>query len=166
MNGCVIWFTGLSASGKTTLALAVQERLRRLGVTACVLDGDEMRALLRPRLGYSDEDREEFYAVLARLAAELSRQGLIVLVPATAHRRAYRKYARDLAPRFAEVWVTTPLAECQRRDPKGLYASAAHEPGRLPGVDLQYEEPLHAEVLSTGGEDMAAVDRLVGLVRH
>ena len=79
--------------------------------------------------------------MLARLAAELARQGLIVLVPATAHLLAYREHARRLAPRFLEVWVTTPLEECRRRDPKGLYAGADRLPGHMPGVDLPYEAP-------------------------
>jgi adenylylsulfate kinase len=157
MTGCVIWFTGLPASGKTTLAHALQRRLAEVGVTACCLDGDVMRAVLSPRLGYTDEDRAEFYLMLARLAAELARQGLPVLVPATAHLRAYRERARSLFPRFAEVWVTTTLDTCRARDPKGLYASAEQTPGRLPGVDLPYEEPLHAELHAAGGDDVAAL---------
>lgn len=161
MSGCVIWFTGLPASGKTTLSLSLSAELARLGVPACVLDGDVMRGLLTPRLGYSDDERREFYAVLARLAAELAKQGLVVLVPATAHLRAYRQYARELAPRFLEVWVATPLEECRRRDPKGLYASAENVPGHLPGVDLAYEVPLHADVRAAGGDDAAAVKRLL-----
>jgi adenylylsulfate kinase len=164
MNGSVTWVTGLPASGKTTLCLNVQARLRHLGVTACVLDGDVMRAALTPKLGYSDEERADFYAMLARLAAELAKQGLAVCVPATAHLRAYRQHARELAPRFLEVWVATPLAECKRRDPKGLYASATTEMGHLPGVDLPYEEPLHADITAEGGEDSAAVEHILSFI--
>lgn len=161
MNGGVIWLTGLPASGKTTLSLSLQARLRRAKVPCCVLDGDEMRATLCPHLGYSDEARAEFYATLARLAASLAKQGLLVLVPATAHLRAYRQLARQLAPRFMEVWVSTPLVECQARDPKGLYASAGEAPGHLPGVDTPYEEPLHPDLIATGGEDAHAIERLL-----
>jgi adenylylsulfate kinase len=164
MKGCVVWLTGLPASGKTTLSHLLQARFGRAGVAACVLDGDVMRAILTPELGYSDDARREFYATLARLAAELAGQGLVVLVPATAHRRDYRKHARELAPRFIEVWVSTSLEECRRRDPKGLYASAEKVPGHLPGIDLAYEEPASAEVLASGGGDALAVERIVELV--
>jgi adenylylsulfate kinase len=164
MTGAVVWLTGLPSSGKSTLARAVQERLRSQGTSACTLDGDSLRAIIAVTLGYSDDDRRQFYAALARLAAELARQGLVVLVPATAHLREYRQAARQLAPRFIEVWVTTPLAECQRRDPKGLYEAAATTPGFLPGIHVRYEEPEHAEVLANGGEDAGAVERIVRLV--
>lgn len=165
-KGTVVWLTGLPASGKTTLACELQVRLMRVGAASCVLDGDVMRGLLMPRLGYSDEERKEFYDTLARLAAELARQGLIVLVPATAHLRAYREHARELAPSFLEVWVTTPLEECRRRDPKGLYATAGQVPGHLPGVDLAYEEPLHPDVHAAGGEDATAIERVLSTLLH
>jgi adenylylsulfate kinase len=166
MTGAVVWFTGLPSSGKTTLAHAVERRLASVGVCHCVLDGDVMRPILAPRLGYTSEDRAEFYAGLARLAAELARQGLVVLVPATANLREYRRWPRQLAPHFLEVWLTTTLAECQTRDTKGLYASAAREPGHLPGIDVRYEEPEHAEVLAAGGDDLAAVERILGFLRR
>lgn len=165
MAGMVIWVTGLPSAGKTTLAGAVRGRLLRLGTVPCMLDGDVLRAILAPTLGYSESDREQFYAALARLAAELARQGLVVLVPATAHLRAYRQHARELSPRFVEVWVTTPLAECRRRDSKGLYASAATSPGQLPGVDVGYEQPEQPEVLAAGGDDLTAIERILSLVR-
>ncbi len=166
MSGTVVWFTGLPSSGKTTLARALQARLAHERFAHCLLDGDAMRPILAPSLGYSDQERGEFYGALARLAAELARQGLVVLVPATAHLREYRRSARALSPRFLEVWVQTPLSECQKRDSKGLYASAAQEPGHLPGVDLPYEEPEQAEILATGGDDQAALGRILGALRH
>jgi adenylylsulfate kinase len=128
-----------------------------------MLDGDVLRPIVAPTLGYSEEERTQFYTTHAKLAAELANQGLVVLVPATAHLREYRQLARQLAPRFVEVWVTTPLPECQRRDPKGLYA-AATTPGHLPGVDVRYEEPTHAELVASGGEDSAAVEGILHLV--
>ena len=164
MTGIVVWFTGLPSSGKSTLAQAVREQLRERGQLPCVLDGDVMRAIITPNLGYSEPERAQFYSALARLAGELAAQGLIVLVPATAHLREYRELARALATRFLEVWVTTPLQECQRRDSKGLYASAASSPGQLPGIDLAYETPQHAEVLASGGDDPQALERIVRLV--
>jgi adenylylsulfate kinase len=127
MTGAVVWFTGLPPSGKTTLAHAVAEHLAKACIGHCLLDGDEMRQILAPKLGYSIEERGQFYATLARLAGALARQVLAVLVPAMAHRRAYRHYARQQAPRFLEVWLPTPLEECQRRDSKGFYESATKE---------------------------------------
>jgi len=164
MTGVVVWLTGLPSAGKTKLADAVRLRLRQDRTAHCVLDSDVLRAIIAPTLGYSEHDRAQFYATLARLAAELAQQGLIVLVPATAHLREYRRYARQLSPRFLEVWVTTPLAECRQRDSKGLYAAAADTRGHLPGVDVRYEEPEHAEVLATGGDDLDAVERIVSSV--
>jgi adenylylsulfate kinase len=165
MTGLVVWITGLPSAGKTTLAEALRKRLVEMGVASCMLDGDVLRAIIAPTLGYSDADREAFYAALARLAAELAKQGLVALVPATAHLRKYRQNARQLAPRFVEVWVTTRLAECRQRDSKGLYASAVNSPGHLPGVDIGYEEPDHAEVLAAGGDDFAAITRIVSFIR-
>ena len=166
MTGAVVWFTGLPSSGKTTLADGVRARLVSQLKPTCTLDGDVLRAIIAPTLGYSDAERREFYVALARLAAELAEQGLIVLVPATAHLREYRQTARDFAPRFLEVWVTTPLAECRQRDPKGLYAAAAAGSGHLPGVDVRYEEPTGADGTANGGEDRSALDRIVALITH
>jgi adenylylsulfate kinase len=158
-----VWLTGLPSSGKSTLARAVRDRLLRQGTWPCILDGDVLRAIIAPTLGYSEEERGQFYAALARLAAELAQQGLVVLVPATAHLKEYRQMARQLAPRFVEVWVTTPLPECQRRDPKGLYATATAA-GHLPGFNAHYEEPDHAELLANGGEDVVALERILDLI--
>jgi adenylylsulfate kinase len=161
VKGAVVWFTGLPASGKSTLAIEVRRRLVELKVATCVLDGDVVRKLTAPALGYSDQARAAFYGVLAGLAGELAQQGLIVLVPATAHRQMYRERARRLAPRFLEVWVTTGLEECRRRDDKGLYEAARTTPGSLPGVGVPYEPPEHADVLASGGRDTKAVDAIV-----
>jgi adenylylsulfate kinase len=160
VTGVVIWFTGLPASGKSTLAQAVRARLLERRTPTCTLDGDVVRGIITPGLGYSDEERGQFYAALAKLAAELAGQGLVVLVPATAHLREYRQNARQLAPRFVEVWLTTPLAECQRRDPKGLYTAAAVAPDHLPGIGVPYEEPEQAEVSAEGGADLTAIERI------
>jgi adenylylsulfate kinase len=162
VTGAVVWFTGLPSSGKSTLARRVAAAL---GAGCAVLDGDEVRAELLPSLGHAAADRERFYELLARLAALLARQGLVVLVAATAHRRAYRERARALAPRLVEVHVATPAAECARRDAKGLYARA-REGGApdLPGAGVEYEPPGSPEVVAAGGEDEAAVGRIVELL--
>ena len=162
MSGVVVWLTGLPRAGKSTLARAIRSRLAASGVQVVVLDSDDLRKAISPPPGYDRASRDDFYATLGRVAALLARQGFVVLVPATAHRRAYRDAARELAPRFVEVHVATPLADCVRRDPAGLYASSAH--AALPGVGVEYEAPRHPDATAAGGEDSAAVDAIVTLV--
>jgi adenylylsulfate kinase len=164
MTGMVIWFTGLPASGKSTLAREVRERLLDRGKTPCLLDSDVIRQVTAPLLGYSDEGRDAFYEALAGLAAELASQGLVVLVAATAHRSAYRERARSLAPRFLEVWVTTPVDVCRLRDGKGLYAGEPGVTSALPGVGTVYEEPVHPDIRADGGRDRAAASAIVDSV--
>jgi adenylylsulfate kinase len=152
-TGTVVWLTGLPSSGKSTLAAKIADALRARGESVLLLDGDEVRAALSPRPGYDDDARDAFYATLAQLAALSARQGLTVLVPATANRRRYRERARALAPgRFVEVFVDTDLATCRARDAKGLYA-AARAGGTLPGAGAGYEPPERAEVVVRPGED-------------
>jgi adenylylsulfate kinase len=162
VTGAVVWFTGLPASGKSTLAARVHAQ-----VGGVFLDGDVFRDILGAH-AYAVADRDDVYRRLALLAALLARQGNIVFVAATAPQRAHRDKARAIAPRFIEVYVTTPLAECERRDPKGLYARArAGEVPMLPGVGATYEAPRSPEVIATGGEDDDAVARLAHLLgRH
>ncbi|MDP1827665.1 MAG: adenylyl-sulfate kinase [Archangium sp.] len=152
-SGTVVWITGLPSSGKSTLAALVAAAHG----SAVVLDGDEVRAALRPVPGYGEAERDAFYETLARLAALLARQGHVVLVAATAHRRAFRDRARELAPRFVEVFVDTPLAECRRRDPKGLYARAEHQ---LPGLGVTFEPPESPDVRVLP-DDPGAVQRIL-----
>lgn len=162
MSGVVVWLTGLPSSGKSTLARRVQGRLLAGSVACCVLDGDEVRASLVPAPGYDPGSRDAFYATLARLAALLARQGLVVIVPATAHRRAYRDDARALAPRFVEVLVDVPEIECARRDAKGLYAAATRgEAPDLPGSGAVYEPPLHPDIVARGGDDEPAAEAIL-----
>jgi adenylylsulfate kinase len=145
--GVVVWFTGLPSSGKSTLARAVAERLRAAGIATLVLDGDEVRAALRPTPAYDDEGRDAFYETLAGLAALAAAQGLCVLVPATAPRAAYRSRARRLCPRFVEVFVDTPADVCAARDDKGLYARArAGDVPWLPGIGVTYDTPRAPEI--------------------
>jgi adenylylsulfate kinase len=161
VNGVVVWITGVPAAGKSTFA----ERLQARCPGSVRLDGDELRALLGG--GYDPAGRDAVYRRLAGLAALLARQGLTVIVAATAHRRAYRGEARRLAPRFLEVWIDTPPAEAERRDPKGLYAAArAGRAPDLPGVGVPYEPPEHADVRAAGGEDREALERIVALLGH
>ncbi len=165
-EGVLVWITGLPSSGKSTFAGRVRALLETRGRSAVVLDGDEVRAALVPKPGYDDAARDAFYATLAGLAALLVRQGAIVLVPATANRRAYRDRARGLVSRFIEVWIDVPLEETERRDAKGLYAAArrSQNAGNLPGAGAPYEAPLAPDVVARGGHDDAAATQLVALL--
>lgn len=158
--GWVVWFTGLPSSGKSTLAARVRQRLAEHAPVA-LLDGDAVRAALVPPPGYDATARADFYATLSHLAALLAAEGLVVLVAATAHRRAFRDDARAEAPRFLEVYVATPLEECRRRDTKGLYAAS---PTHLPGAGEQYEPPILPEVVARGGNDERAVEEIARAV--
>lgn len=162
MKGCVVWFYGLPSSGKTTMARAAQAGLRAHGAQCCLLDGDEIRACLVPKPGFDASARDGFYETLARLAAALAGQELIVLVAATAHKRAYRDRARELAPHWMEVFVNTPQAECERRDAKGLYRQARE--GRItdfPGVHEEFEEPDRQAFLAPGFGEPGVVAAIV-----
>jgi len=163
-RGVVVWFTGMPRSGKSMLADAVRARLVARGRTPVVLDGDAVRAALVPPPGYDPEARDAYYTTLAQLAALVAHQGHVVLVPATAHKRAYREAARALAPAFVEVHVASSLAECKSHDHAGLYASAAR--AALPGVGIAYEAPAAPEVVASGGEDGRAADAVVARIEQ
>lgn len=162
MSGAVVWLTGLPSSGKSTLAQRLLLRLRGAGRPAALLDGDEVRAALVPRPGYTSTERDSFYATLAQLAALLARQGLIAIVAATANRRAYRDQARVLAPRFIEVYLDVTAEVCRQRDAKGLYARAAEGAAPdLPGAGAGYEPSAAPEVVARGGEDGIALEEIL-----
>jgi adenylylsulfate kinase len=155
-----VWFTGLPASGKSTLARRVRDELAE-GV---LLDSDKLRDALGME-SYAHADRDAFYKLLGRLANMLARDGQIVLVAATAPCRAHRDAARGLAPRFIEVYVRTPLEVCVERDVKRLYARASKgEVPHLPGVGDVYEPPLSPDAIADGGHDEVAAARIAGLV--
>ncbi len=164
-EGAVVWITGRPASGKSTLGARVATRLRQDGRPCALLDGDAVRDALTRPAGQGAAERDAFYESLARLAALLAGQGLVAVVAATAHRRAHRERARALAPRFLEVHVATAPEECQRRDPKGLYAGARAGTARaVPGADEPYEDPPAPDVVALGGEDDRAVAEVAGLL--
>ena len=146
-EGVVIWFTGLSGAGKTTLAEAVAPRLRAAGKRVELLDGDVVRTHLSKGLGFSREDRDTNIARIAFVAHLLARNGVAVLVAAISPFRAARHHARQIIGDFVEVHVAPPLDECIRRDVKGLYAKAiAGEIPQFTGVSDPYEEPLSPEL--------------------
>ena len=157
--GLVVWLTGLSAAGKSTIARAVEQRLFDEGLSVARLDGDNVRHGLCGDLGFSHEDREENIRRVAEVAAILFELGHIVLCAFISPYRSQRAFARGLAPpdRFLEVYVRCDLAECERRDPKGLYRKAhAGELKSFTGVDDVYEQPERPElVVDTGTLDVA-----------
>src|SRR5256885_9380828 len=166
MTGFVVWFTGLSASGKTTVANIVEPELEQRGFLVDHLDGDIVRTHLSKGLGYSKEDRDANIARIGWVASRLARAGAAVVVSAISPYEEARRHARSLVEQhapFVEVHVATPLEECARRDPKGLYAAAfAGEIEEFTGVSAPYEEPLEPELrLETTGrtpsESAAAV---------
>ncbi|MEZ4868371.1 MAG: adenylyl-sulfate kinase [Caldilineaceae bacterium] len=143
----ILWFVGRPASGKSTLARAVQARLRARAIPVCLLDSDEVRAILTPTPTYSPAERDWFYQALAGLALLLARSGVNVAIAATAPLRAYRTAVRSQWGHFVEVYVECALATCQARDPKGIYALAqAGLADNVPGVGALFEAPLTPEI--------------------
>ncbi len=156
-GGATVWMTGLPASGKSTIAGGVEATLLEAGRSAYVLDGDNLRHGLNGDLGFSAEDRAENVRRTAEVSALLADAGVVVLVALVSPYRADRDAARAAHDRrglpFLEVWVATSLEECERRDPKGLYARArAGELKHLTGVDDPYEPPESPDVVVRGDE--------------
>lgn len=161
--GFALWLTGLPSSGKSTLARALARRLEEAGVVVQVLDSDELRKTLTPEPTYSTEERDWFYATLLFIANLLVRNGVNVIIAATASRRVYREAARARLTHFGEVFVDCPIAVCRERDPKGLWAMADRgEIGTLPGTDAPYEPPLEPEVVVSTAE--LTVDQAVAVI--
>jgi len=145
----VIWFTGLSASGKSTLAGALEQVLTEQGYHTYLLDGDNVRHGLCGDLGFSDADRKENIRRVGEVAKLMADAGLIVMAAFISPFRADRQIVRDIMPegQFIEVFVDTSLEVCRERDPKGLYARADRgEIKQFTGIDSPYECPEAAEV--------------------
>jgi bifunctional enzyme CysN/CysC len=157
----VLWFTGLSGSGKSTVANTLEKMLHAAGRHTYLLDGDNVRHGLNRDLGFTDEDRVENIRRVAEVAKLMADAGLIVLVSFISPFRSERRLARELMEpgEFIEIFVDTPIEECARRDPKGLYRKAAE--GKIKnftGISSPYERPEHPEVhLHTVGHDPVAL---------
>lgn len=152
-----LWLTGLSGSGKSAIAKALLDQLHARGIEPAVLESDVMRTQLMPSSRYDERGRDFFYGLLARIGVMLAEQGTPVIFDATANRQAYRDAARAAIPRFAEIYVDTPVAVCTARDPKGLYGAAREgRASSLPGVQAAYEPPAHAELVVRGDEGTPA----------
>lgn len=144
------WFTGLSGSGKSSLACSFEERLFKAGRQISVLDGDNLRHGLNSDLGFSSKDREENIRRAGYTARLLYDTGFIILCCFISPKRSLRQYVRELFPKgeFIEVYVNCSLDECIRRDPKGLYAKAiAGDIPNFTGYSSPYQEPEHAEIV-------------------
>jgi bifunctional enzyme CysN/CysC len=167
---CVVWFTGLSGAGKSTIANLVEKKLHALGHRTYLLDGDNVRHGLNKDLGFTDADRVENIRRIGEVAKLMVDAGLIVLTAFISPFRAERRLARSLveAGEFLEVHVDVPLEEAERRDPKGLYRKARRgELMNFTGIDSQYEPPEHAELrLPTAELDCEeAADRVIAALR-
>ncbi|NDA37547.1 MAG: adenylyl-sulfate kinase [Acidimicrobiia bacterium] len=151
LSGATVWLTGLSGSGKSTIANELARELLNTSRLAYILDADNLRHGLNSDLGFSDTDRAENIRRVAEVACLVADSGVVAIVPIispfAASRDHARKIHRDNNLRFIEVHVATPIAECERRDTKGLYAKVRNgEMTGLSGVDSVYEPPKSPEV--------------------
>ena len=172
-GGATLWFTGLSASGKSTIAVALEAALLERGVAAYRLDGDNLRHGLCGDLGFGEADRAENVRRAGEAAKLLADAGLVSLCsfisPRRAGRDAVRRMHTDAGLAFFEVFADTPIHECEKRDPKGLYAKARR--GEIPdftGISAPYEAPSHPELHLRPAEMPieACVDRCLAMLRE
>lgn len=145
-RGLVVWFTGLSGSGKSTIAVEVEKMLTDKGRAAYLLDGDNIRCGINSDLGFSDEDRNENIRRISEIAALFCDAGMITLVSFISPFRKMREFARKRAgeDNFIEVYVSTDFETCMERDPKGLYKKNIRN---FTGKDSSYEEPVNPEII-------------------
>lgn len=169
-SGATIWLTGLPSAGKTTIATALAERLGELGRPVEILDGDAVRPVLSPELGYSRADRDANVARIGWVASRLARHGVTVVAAVVSPFAAARDGVRarhDGQARYYEVHIATPVEVCAERDVKGLYArQRTGQVAGLTGIDDEYEPPLHPDlVIDTSLQPLAAaVDDLVAML--
>jgi adenylyl-sulfate kinase len=174
--GATVWFTGLPASGKSTLACCMERMLIESGRSAYVLDGDNLRFGLCGDLGFDRSDREENVRRAGEVACLFADAGATTLVALVSPYRSSRQRVREMHDRwglpFLEVFVNTPLADCEARDPKGLYRRArAGVLAELTGVDAPYEPPAHPDVeicpeMSVETAAAAVLDALDAIVKR
>ena len=169
-KGMTIWLTGLPASGKTTIAKALVAELEQQGRRVELIDGDAFRKLAGWKLGFSRDDRNANVRAIGGLAAMMTWDGAICIVACISPYRDIRHEVRELigADLFRLVYVKCPLKECERRDPKGLYAKArAGKITGMTGLDDPYEEPEHPDLCVETGEQSlgVCVEKIKGYLR-
>jgi adenylylsulfate kinase len=158
----VLWFTGLSGSGKSTIATRVHQELERRGVAVEYIDGDALRDVF-PNTGFTRAEREEHLRRTGYMAGRLAAHGITVVASFVSPYRESREFIRKHCREFVEIWVATPLDECERRDVKGLYARARRgENKNFTGNDDPYEPPDHPEL--TLDTRVLSVEQCVALV--
>ncbi len=156
LNGWCVWVTGLSGSGKSVVAKALQEKLQEHNIQAQVLSSDALRKAITPQPTYTEEERDMFYGALVLVAKHLTENGINVIIDATGNRRRYRENARRKIHNLIEAYLKCPLEVCIEREskrgktfqaPKDIYKRALEgEAPTVPGIGAPYEEPIHPEV--------------------
>lgn len=168
-RGLMIWMTGLSGSGKSTVAIGVERELHRRGILCRILDGDNIRTGINAGLGFSEEDRRENIRRIAEVGKLFVQTGIVTLACFVSPTAELREMARRIIgpDDFREVYISTPLSKCERRDVKGLYARARRgEVKNFTGISAPFEPPVHPDLsLDTSRltlqEEVLAVVRLV-----
>lgn len=156
-DGFVVWIEGLPGAGKSTLSQHVRDRIAARGFNVEILDGDEVRAMFSPELGFSRRDRESHARRVSYVARMLARNGVAVLVAMITPYETSRQAARaTVGDRFTEVWLRCPVDVCRARDPKGIYSAGATVHPKVTGVDDPFEEPMQPEL--TVDTDRASAD--------
>lgn len=168
-RGMMIWFTGLSGSGKSTIALGVERELHKRGLLCRILDGDNIRTGINAGLGFSVEDRRENIRRIAEVGKLFVDTGIITLAAFVSPTNEYRQMAREIigSDDFFEVYVSTPLEECERRDVKGLYARARRgEVKDFTGISAPFEAPENPALdIDTSQQPLeTSVEQVVNLI--
>ena len=167
---CVVWFTGLSGSGKSTIANILEQKLHTIGKRTYLLDGDNVRHGLNKDLGFTDTDRVENIRRVAEVSKLMVDAGLITLVSFISPFKSERQMARNLlsSDEFFEIFVNTSLEECEKRDPKGLYKKArAGELKNFTGIDSSYEEPENPDLIlnTSSGNAEQLTDQIINFLK-
>ena len=169
-RGLMVWFTGLSGSGKSTVAMSVERELHKRGILCRILDGDNIRSGINNNLGFSQEDRRENIRRIAEVGKLFVHTGIVILACFVSPTEDIREMARGIigSEDFKEVFVSTPLEECERRDVKGLYARARRgEVKDFTGISAPFEAPAHPALsidtsrLSLEESTMAVVEMIL-----
>ena len=168
-RGITVWFTGLSGSGKSTIAIALERRLSQIGIFSRILDGDNIRTGINRGLGFSEEDRKENIRRIAEVCKLFTETGIVTLAAFVSPTNELRNMAREIisADDFAEIYVATPLEECERRDVKGLYAKARRgEIKDFTGISSPFEAPIAPtlSIDSTGRDVEECVDEVLKVI--